>query len=60
MEDPLSRTHREYREACIRNGTYRPITQEELDREVARWKAKCKEIGPVKRRRKHPPKGTAD
>lgn len=60
-EDPLTRMHRRYKEECIRRGTYKPFTQEEFDREVARWKAICNRqpVLPA-RKRKHPPKGTAD
>ena len=60
MEDPLARTHRLYREWCIKNGTYRPFTAAELDKEVNRWKAKCKEVNMKASRRKTAPKGTAD
>ena len=60
-EDPLARIHRRYREQCIRMGTYKPITQEELDREVARWRAICSKKPAVPaRKRKYPPKGHAD
>jgi hypothetical protein len=60
MEDALARIHREYREECIRNGTYRPFTEAELAKEIDRWKAKCKEVNMKAKRRKNPPKGTAD
>lgn len=59
-EDPLVRMHREYREQCIRQGTYRPVTQGELDRGIARWKAECSRPPRKVRKRKHQPKGTAD
>jgi hypothetical protein len=42
-------------------GTYKPITQEELDREQARWRAEFnRKPAEPKRKRKHPPKGHAD
>lgn len=40
-EDQLSRIHREFREECIRLGTYRPITDAEIAKEEARWKTEC-------------------
>lgn len=60
-EDRLARIHREYKEECIALGKYKPLTEEELAREQARWKAECQR--PPKKqatRRKHPPKGHAD
>lgn len=60
-EDPLAKIHRLWREQCIKNGTYRPITQQELDREEARWKAECnRTLRKQPRKRRHPPKGHAD
>jgi hypothetical protein len=41
-EDPLARIHREYREQCIAAGTYRPMTESELERVEQRWKERLK------------------
>lgn len=61
MEDPLARIHREYRDQCILLGKYRPFSEEELRQAEARHKALCSRPPVVqKRKRKHPPKGTAD
>jgi hypothetical protein len=59
-EDRLAKIHREWREQCIKVGKYRPITNEELDREQARWKAECNRPPRKTTARKHPPKGHAD
>jgi hypothetical protein len=59
-EDPLSRIHREFREQCIRNGTYKGIDPASVERGIARWKAECSRPPRKVRHRKHPPKGHAD
>lgn len=61
-EDPLAKIHREWREKCVKDGTYRGIDPKCVEREVARWRAECaRPPKPQKgRKRKHPPKGYAD
>jgi hypothetical protein len=61
MEDPLARIHREYREQCIKNGTYKGIDPASVEREIARWKKEAtRPPRKTNSRRKHPPKGHAD
>lgn len=54
-EDRLTAIHRKFRQACIDSGTYRPITEEELEREIARWRAEAsrpERVGKQKRARR--------
>jgi hypothetical protein len=37
-EDPLAKIHKTWRDQCIKNGTYRPFTEEELQRVLAKWR----------------------
>lgn len=60
MECPFARMHREYREQCIKNGTYRPLAEEELRRGISKWKAECERLPKPRGRRRKNPKGTAD
>lgn len=38
-EDPLAKIHRKWRDQCVKNGTYRPFTEEELQKVLAKWRA---------------------
>jgi hypothetical protein len=61
MEDALAKIHREYREECIKLGTYRGVDPQSVEREIARWQKECnRPERKLARKRKHPPKGHAD
>lgn len=59
-EDPLARVHREYREECMKAGTYKGIDPRAVEREVARWRAECERKPNPPGKRRKPPKGHAD
>jgi hypothetical protein len=49
----LSNLHDKFRKECIEKGTYKPITEEELEREIVRWRKLCEtDNRPVRNSRK--------
>ena len=57
----LAKIHREYREECIRMGTYKGIDPRSVYREMARHRAECNRPPRTGvKRPKKPPRGTAD